>query len=222
MSDLPVQSNIALVAPVEKTDSRSSGGFAPRGGGGRGGRGGAPGGRGGRGRGGRFSERVKSEFDSKVLDIARVARVTKGGKRFSFRATVVVGDGKGTIGVGIAKGKDVAQSIQKATHQAQKHVFKVPIKDGTIPHMVTAKYNSAVVLIKPAVVGSGVKAGGPVRVVAKLGGIENITAKLTSRTGNKINIARATLLALTKLRVPTAVEVPVPVIAETPVETVNP
>lgn len=155
-----------------------------------------PGGRGGS----RFAPKEKSEYDSKVLDIARVTRVTRGGKRFSFRATVVIGDGKGKIGIGVAQGHDVAQSMQKATHQAKKHVIKVPIKKATIPHDTLFKYNSAVVMLKPAPVGSGVKAGGPVRVVAKLAGIENITAKLIERTGNKINIARATLGALKQLK----------------------
>jgi len=164
--------------------------------------------RGGGGGGGRrgFDRRggppkEKSEFDSRMLDIARVTRVTKGGKRFSFRTTVVVGDGKGRVGVGVAQGHDVAQSMQKATNKAKKNVITVPIKKGTIPHAITYKYGSAVVLLKPARAGSGVKAGGPVRVVAKLAGIENITGKLIERTGNKINIARATIGALTKFKV---------------------
>ena len=148
----------------------------------------------------RNAVREKSEFDQKVLDIARVTRVTKGGKRFSFRATVAIGDGKGTVGLGVAQGRDVAQSIQKATHQAKKNMTKVVIKNGTILHSVRAKYNSAVVLLKPARPGNGVKAGGPVRAVAKLSGIDNITAKLLSRTNNKINIARATIKALGQIR----------------------
>ena len=143
----------------------------------------------------------KSDFDQKVLDIARVTRVTKGGKRFSFRATVMIGDKKGSVGLGVAQGKDVSQSIQKAVHQAKKDLIKVQVKNGTILHQVTAKFNSAVVILKPAGPGNGVKAGGPVRAVAKLSGIENITAKLLSRTGNKINIAKATLEALKKLRI---------------------
>jgi len=142
----------------------------------------------------------KSEFDSKVLDIARVTRLTKGGKRFSFRATVVIGDGKGRVGVGVAQGLDVAQSVQKATNRAKRNLVTVPIKKATIPHQIQFKYNSAVVMLKPAPIGSGVKAGGPVRVVTKLAGIENLTAKLIERTGNKINIAMATLGALSKLR----------------------
>ena len=148
-------------------------------------------------RGSQFEK--KSEFDQQVLDIARVTRVTKGGKRFSFRASVVIGDGKNSVGIGVAKGRDVSQSIQKAVHQARKNMIKIPVKEHTIPHQVEAKFKSAEVILKPAVVGNGVKAGGPVRAVAKLAGIENITAKLISRTKNKINIAKATIKALQQL-----------------------
>ncbi|MDP3731393.1 MAG: 30S ribosomal protein S5 [bacterium] len=160
-------------------------------------------GRGRRGdrRGGPGDYEKKSEFDQQVLDIARVTRVTKGGKRFSFRATVVIGDGKNSVGIGVAKGRDVSQSIQKAVHQAKKGMIKVLVKDHTIPHSVRAKFKSAVVVMKPAAIGNGVKAGGPVRAVAKLAGIENITAKLTSRTKNKINIARAAIKGLQQLRI---------------------
>lgn len=143
----------------------------------------------------------KSDFDSRVLDIARVTRVTKGGKRFSFRATVVVGDGKGRVGVGVAQGHDVAQAVQKATNKGRKNIITTPVKQGTIPHSIQFKYGSAVVLLKPAPVGHGVKAGGPVRAVVKLAGIESITGKLIKRTGNKINIARATIGALSKLKI---------------------
>jgi small subunit ribosomal protein S5 len=144
--------------------------------------------------------REKSEFETAVLDIARVTRVTKGGKRFSFRATVALGDGKGRVGIGVAQGLDVAQSMQKASHQAKKNMITVTMVNETIPHEVTCKYNSAVVMLKPARKGSGVKAGGPVRVVAKLAGLANVTAKLIERTNNKINIARATIEALKKLK----------------------
>ncbi len=145
--------------------------------------------------------REKSEFDSKVLDIARVTRVTRGGKRFSFRTTIVLGDGKGRVGLGTAQGVDVAQSMQKATNQAKKHMTQIPLTENkTIPHETTVKYNSATVLLKPASLGHGVKAGGPVRVIAKLAGLENITAKLLTRTTNKINIARATIDALSKIK----------------------
>ena len=159
---------------------------------------------GGRGFGGkdrphRFPKE-KSEFDSRVLDIARVTRVTRGGKRFSFRATVAIGDGKGRVGIGVAQGRDVAQSVQKSTNRARKNLVEVPIEKTTIPHQVQFKYHSAVVMLKPMPPGSGVKAGGPVRVITQLAGIENITAKLIERTNNKINIARATIGALKSLK----------------------
>lgn len=159
------------------------------------------GGRGGRGSGRKFGgpREAKSEYDQKVLDIARVTRVTKGGKRFSFRATVAIGDGKSRVGVGIGKGKDVAQSMQKAFNKAKKHLITVVTVNGTIPYQVESKYNSAVVLLKPAK--GGVKAGGPVRVVVKLGGIKALTGKLIRRTNSKINIAMATIEALKKLKI---------------------
>ena len=153
---------------------------------------------GGRGRGSGPGD-AKSEYEQKVLDIARVTRVTKGGKRFSFRATIVIGDGKSKVGVGLGKGKDVVQSIQKAFNKAKKNLIVVPIVNGAIPHQAEAKYNSATVILKPAI--GGVKAGGPVRVVAKLAGIKALTGKLTGRTNNKINIAMATIEALKKLKV---------------------
>lgn len=178
--------------PAPDASSRFGGGSRF---GGRGGRGGRPG---GPGRGGRGGMERKQEYEQRVLDIARVSRVTKGGKRFSFRATIVIGDMKGKVGVGMAKGKDVAQSVQKAYNKAKKEMITVVLKDGTIPYQVEAKYNSAVVLLKPA--RGGVKAGGPVRVVAKLSGITALTGKLLERTNNKVNIARATIEALKKIR----------------------
>ncbi len=150
-------------------------------------------------RGGDFNADRKSEYEQKVLDIARVTRVTKGGKRFSFRTTIAIGDGKGKTGLGMAKGKDVAQSIQKAFNKAKKNLITIPLVNGTIPYQVEAKYNSAEVILKPSK--SGVRAGGPVRVVAKLIGITSLTGKLISRTNNKINIAKATISALQKLRI---------------------
>ena len=173
------------------------------GGGGQGGQGGGQrmGGRGGRGGGRRFggAPREKSEYDQKVLDIARVTRVTKGGKRFSFRAAIAIGDGKSRVGFGVGKGRDVAQSMQKAFNQAKKNLITVTTVDGTIPYQVESKYHSAVVLLKPAK--GGVKAGGAVRVVAKLAGIKALTGKLIERTNSKINIARATIEALRKLKI---------------------
>jgi small subunit ribosomal protein S5 len=166
--------------------------------GGRNGPGGRAGGRGPR----RDRPQEKPEYDQRTLDIARVARVTKGGKRFSFRATVVAGNGKGRVGIGLAKGRDVQQSILKAYNQAKKHLVAIVTKDGTIPHQVEGKYSSAVVILKPSK--SGIKAGGAVRVVAQMAGITSLTGKLTRRTNNKINIARATMLALSRLHLRSA------------------
>ncbi len=193
--------NLNIPIPATSTPAPSQGAPGRFGGGQRSGRGGpGRGGFGGHGRSrGRGGFASKQEYEQKVLDIARVSRVTKGGKRFSFRATIVIGDGKGKVGVGMAKGKDVAQSVQKAYNQAKKNMVTILIKDGTIPYQVEAKYNSAVVLLKPA--RGGVKAGGPVRVVAKLSGITRLTGKLLERTNNKVNIAMATIEALKKLRV---------------------
>lgn len=153
----------------------------------------------GQGRGPRMNRpQEKPEFNQKTLDIARVARVTKGGKRFSFRTTVVIGDGKGRVGVGMAKGKDIAQSINKAYNQARKSMLTVLMDGGTIPYQVEAKFSSARVILKPS--RSGIKAGGPVRVVAQMAGLTGLTGKLTGRTNNKVNIAMATIQALKNLR----------------------
>jgi small subunit ribosomal protein S5 len=193
-----LQPTVPTSTPASTAEQAPHSGKQRFGGNQRGGGRGGFGGRGGRRPGGRGGFANKSEYDQKVLDIARVSRVTKGGKRFSFRATIVIGDGKGKVGVGMAKGKDVAQSVQKAFNQAKKNLVTVLIKDGTIPYQVEAKYSSAVVLLKPA--RGGVKAGGPVRVVAKLSGITRLTGKLLRRTNNKVNIAMATIEALKKLR----------------------
>jgi small subunit ribosomal protein S5 len=202
------QNNIAPTAAPETAPAVQAPAAAPMGarpepmrpmrGGRFGTRGGRFGGKGGRGPRRDRGPQEKPEYDQKTLDIARVARVTKGGKRFSFRATVVAGNGKGKVGVGIAKGRDVQQSLQKAFHQAKKRLVVVTIKDGTIPYQVEGKYSSAVVLLKPSK--SGVKAGGAVRVIAQMAGISSLTGKLTRRTNNKINIARATLVALQQIR----------------------
>ena len=143
--------------------------------------------------------RAASEFEEKVLDIARVTRVVAGGKRFRFRATVALGDRKGRVGIGVAKGNDVAQAIAKAAHQAKKSLVIVPIVKGTIPREVTVKYKAAKIFLKPAPSGRGINAGGAVRVLSDLAGISDIIAKSLSRTSNKINTARATLEAFKEL-----------------------
>lgn len=142
----------------------------------------------------------EKEYDQKVLDIARVTRVTKGGKRFTFRAAIVIGNRAGKVGFGIGKGRDVAQSVEKAFKQAKKAVIEVKLKEATIPHEVEAKVSSAFVILKPSAKGSGVRAGGPMRVVAKLAGIEDVSGKIISRTNNKLNIAKATIEALKRLK----------------------
>lgn len=142
----------------------------------------------------------KSEFQEKVLEIRRVTRVVAGGKRFSFRATVVVGDMKGRVGVGIAKGLDVAAAVDKAKRQAQKDLVHVPLKDQrTIPYDVEAKYSAAKIRMKPASKNHGLIAGGAARVVLELAGIKDISAKTLGRTTNKLTNALAALEALRKL-----------------------
>lgn len=149
---------------------------------------------------GEKTERTKKEFDSKLLDLARVTRVSAGGKHFRFRAVIVIGDRKGKVGLGVAKGRDVAQAIEKATRLAKKNLIEVPIVEGTILHEVFAKYGAAKVLLKPQRKGRGLVAGGTVRVICDLAGIENISSKVLGATSNKINNAKATITALKKLK----------------------
>jgi small subunit ribosomal protein S5 len=146
------------------------------------------------------SKREKSEWEHTVLDLRRVSRVVAGGKRFSFRATVVVGDRKGRVGVGVAKGKDVSNAVEKAIVQAKKRILTVPLKGGTIPSETIAKHSSAVVLIKPAKAGKGIIAGGASRAVLALAGIKDASAKILGRTSNKLTNAMATMEALKKLK----------------------
>lgn len=145
-------------------------------------------------------EEKKDQYKEKVLDLRRVARVVKGGKRLRFRTTLVIGDERGTVGVGIAKGADVQLSIEKAKREARKNLIKIPLKDTTIPHEVRAKFSAADVLIRPAVKGHGLKAGGAVRVVLALAGIKDATAKCLGRTPNKLTNALATIKALEQLK----------------------
>lgn len=137
----------------------------------------------------------KREYDHKVLDIARVARVMAGGRRFSFRATVVIGDRKGKVGVGIGKGADTAIAIDKAINAAKKKMVQIDVSSGTIPVDATAKFGSAQIILKPAKEGKGIVAGGAVRTVVDLTGIKNITAKMLGGK-NKLNNAQATVKAL--------------------------
>ncbi len=148
----------------------------------------------------RNEPREKPEFDQKLLEVARVARVVAGGRRFSFRATVVIGNRNGKVGMGLAKGLDVAKAVDKAVNRAKKDMIVVPIKNTTIPHDVYSKYGSARVLLKPAAPGRGLVAGGVVRIICDLAGIKDISAKIVSRSTNKINNAKATIEALKKLK----------------------
>lgn len=144
--------------------------------------------------------REKSEYEQKLLDVARVVRVVAGGRRFRFRAVVVIGDKKGRVGVGTNKGQDVSLAVEKAVADAKKHLIDIPLVEGTIPHTVEAKFSSAKVLLKPGVKGGGIVAGGAVRMVCELAGIENVSGKILGKTKNKINNAKATIKALQKLK----------------------
>ncbi len=145
--------------------------------------------------------REKPEFEQKLLDLARVTRVVKGGRRFRFRATLVIGNRKGQVGVGVAKGSDVSDAIQKAYNDAKKCMITVKLSANTIPHDVKMKKGSAKILLKPAAEGRGVIAGGAVRAVVDLAGIRDIVSKSLG-TSNKLNVARATIEALRSLKEP--------------------
>lgn len=148
----------------------------------------------------RAKEVEKDEFESKLLSLDRVVRVTAGGKQLRYRAVIVVGDKNGRIGVGAAKGLDVAQAVEKATRESKKKILTVPIKDGTIPHEVKAKFGAAVVLLRPQRAGRGLVAGGTVRIICDLAGIKNVSSKILGGTRNKLNNAQATILALSRLK----------------------
>lgn len=145
-------------------------------------------------------KKEKPEFDKKVLDIRRVTRVVAGGKRFRFRATVVIGNHKGMVGVGVDKGADTSEAIEKATRAAKRNSINIQIKDNTISHEVFGKFGSAKVILKPAKEGKGLVAGGPIRVVVGLAGVANISSKILGTTTNKLNNARAVIEALKNLK----------------------
>ncbi len=146
------------------------------------------------------SHGARQEADGKLLDLARVTRVAAGGRRFRFRAVVISGDKQGKVGVGVAKGLDVAQAIEKATRQAKKHAIFVPLVNGTIPHEVEAKFGTSRVLLRPQKGKRGLVAGGPVRLICEFAGIQNISGKFISKTHNKLNNALAAIEALKKLK----------------------
>ena len=145
-------------------------------------------------------EKPKDEFESKLLDLARISHTRAGGRKMRFRAVIITGDKKGKVGLGIAKGADVQLAIEKATRLSKKYLITVPIIQDTIPHEVEAKVGAAHVLLKPQRKGRGLVAGGTVRVVCTLAGIKSISSKILGRTGNKINNAQATIEALKKLK----------------------
>ena len=147
------------------------------------------------------STNEEEKLESKLFDLSRVSHTRAGGKKLRFRAVIVVGNKKGKVGLGVASGLDVAQAIEKATFQAKKNLIEVPIVEGTIPHEVSAKFGPAKVLLKPQRKNRGLVAGGTVRVICQLAGIKDISSKILSKTSNKLNNARATILALKKLKI---------------------
>ncbi len=147
-----------------------------------------------------IQEPQEPKIETRLLEVSRISHMKAGGRRFRFRAVVVAGDKKGKVGVASAKGQDVPDAIQKAVKQALKRMIEIPIFEGTIPHEVEAKFKTAKVLLKPQRKGKGLVAGGTVRVVCELAGLQDISSKVISNTKNKLNLARATLLALSRLK----------------------
>jgi small subunit ribosomal protein S5 len=145
------------------------------------------------------SQRERNEFDQKVVEVKRVTRVVAGGKRMRFRALVVIGDHKGKVGMGLKKGADVAESVNKAVNAAKKNMVTLPLIHETIPHMLVIKYKSSQLMLKPAKPGSGVIAGGAVRSVMDLAGVKNVVSKMLG-SNNKVNNVKAVFAAFRKMK----------------------
>ncbi len=156
-------------------------------------------------KGGGFNK-APMEFEQSIVDLARVTRVMAGGKRLRFRACVVLGDKRGRVGWGIAKGADVAMAVSKAVNQAKKNIIKIKLVNGTIPHKIEAKFKASRVMLKPAVSGTGIIAGGAVRTLMELAGVPNVYSKILSRTSNKISNLEATFKALSLLKYPVVLD----------------
>jgi small subunit ribosomal protein S5 len=153
---------------------------------------------------GRGRERERHEdqgptLDERVVDIGRTAKVTKGGRNFTFRAVVVVGDNAGNVGVGVGKAREVPEAIRKGTERARKLMVRVPLAGSTIPHPMIAKFGASEVLLKPATPGTGVIAGGGVRAVLEFAGVRDVLTKSLG-SANKLNVVRATILALAQMK----------------------
>jgi len=146
-------------------------------------------------------QKPKSEYEQKLIDLRRVARVMAGGRRFTFRAAMVIGNQRGQVGFGLGKAADTSQAIEKAVRRARQNLISVPLtKDQSIPHEIYAKFGSARVILKPAKSGKGLVAGGSARAVLAMAGVKNVSAKILSHTKNKLTNALATLEALKKLK----------------------
>lgn len=146
----------------------------------------------------RGAPREKPEFDQQVVDVARVTRVTKGGKQMSFRVCVLIGDRRGRVGYGVDKGKDVQMAVEKAVRHAKRSLIEIPLIRETIPHAVSAKYKAANILLMPAPKGSGLIAGSVIRTVLELAGVRNASSKMLGHSNNAISNIRAIFEALSR------------------------